>query len=85
MEQYGEFLTNIDRMERALGAASAVWTDDVGRAYMSVNDNINAFTQNMWTLFARSKQGYEAVKQNYRPSEIDGALGQLYSELAALR
>ncbi len=84
MDNYGEFTVNIVRLNQELEIALGVWVDETGFTYQSINDNPASFAKAMWGLFDQSKQGYEAMQQNYRPEDIESRLGNLNSKLAAL-
>ena len=40
MEQYGEFLENISRLENNLREVRSVWDDQTARTYDHINENM---------------------------------------------
>lgn len=81
MEQYGEFSESINRLESDLSVVRCVWTDQTAQTYDRINENIEAFTMQIWACYCNSVSGYEIVKANYNEATFDDELNQLNSKI----
>ena len=81
MEQYGEFLENISRLENNLREVRSVWDDQTARTYDHINENMQVFTKRIWAHYSNSVSGCDAVKANYSESGFDDELNQLNSKI----
>lgn len=81
MEQYGEFSESINRLESNLSEVRCVWADQTAQTYDHINENMEAFTMQIWAYYCNSVSGYEAVKANYNEAEFDDELNQLNSRI----
>lgn len=84
MEQYGEFIENVNRLESNLTTVRAVWKDQTAITYDAINENMKVFVSQITAHLEISVAGYNAVKQNYNESQFEDELNRLDAMIAAV-